>query len=157
MKEVELIQIITDEAALLNVGSRLSQLIKPPFVLYLDGNLGAGKTTLTRGFLRGLHYTGKVKSPTYGLVEPYEFPDQIVFHFDLYRINSPSELAAMGLNDYFTDHSICLIEWPEKGGDQLPPADLICHIGMLPSGRELHFKALSPQGELVLTLLPASD
>lgn len=157
MKKVELIQKVIDEAALLNVGQRLSQLIKPAFVLYLEGNLGAGKTTLTRGFLRGLQYTGKVKSPTYGLVEPYELTHQTVYHFDLYRINSPSELVAMGLSDYFTDHSICLIEWPDKGGDQLPPADLICHIGMLPSGRELHFKALSPQGELVLTLLPALD
>ena len=91
MIEIELIQEIKDEEQLLELGSRLSQVIKPAFVFYLEGDLGAGKTTFTRGFLRGLHYTGKVKSPTYGLVEPYEFKQQTVFHFDLYRINAPLE------------------------------------------------------------------
>ena len=154
MIEIELIQEIKDEEQLLELGSRLSQVIKPAFVFYLEGDLGAGKTTFTRGFLRGLHYTGKVKSPTYGLVEPYEFKQQTVFHFDLYRINAPIELENLGIGDYFTDGSICLIEWPEKGGEYLPQPDLICHIAILPEGRRVHFKARSRKGESALILLP---
>lgn len=157
MNEIELIQDVEDEDQLLQMGSRLSEVIKPSFVLYLEGDLGAGKTTLTRGFLRGHHYTGKVKSPTYGLVEPYEFKQHSVFHFDLYRVNAPAELESMGLRDYFSDQSICLIEWPEKGGEYLPMPDLICRITILPKGRRLHFKARSHKGMFVLTSLPTVD
>jgi len=114
------------------LGARLARALRGGLAIWLQGNLGAGKTTLVRGLLRGLGYEGKVKSPTYTLVEPYVISGLYLYHFDLYRFVDAEEWEAAGFRDYFNAQSVCLIEWPEKAGDLLPPADI--EIALEPSG-----------------------
>ncbi|MFN7096078.1 MAG: tRNA (adenosine(37)-N6)-threonylcarbamoyltransferase complex ATPase subunit type 1 TsaE [Gammaproteobacteria bacterium] len=106
-------------------------------VFFLYGNLGAGKTTLVRGFLRGLGYQGKVKSPTFTLVESYELPELTIHHFDLYRIADPDELTYIGFRDYIQENSICIFEWPEKAQKCLPSPYISCYIDILKDGRNV--------------------
>jgi len=117
--------------AMVELGCKIANLAKKSkqgIIVFLKGELGAGKTTLVRGFLRAFDYHGMVKSPTYTLVEPYQIEDDVIYHFDFYRIHSPSELELMGYRDYFDGKAHCLIEWPQKAQDFLPTADLKLNI-----------------------------
>lgn len=144
---------IANEAAMLALGGKLADIGQVPCVIFLKGELGAGKTTLVRGFLRRSGYQGIVKSPTYTLVEPYELKNHLVFHFDLYRLHDPQELENIGIRDYFTKNAICLIEWPERGLSVLPPADLTSEIDIVSDGRRVILNAMTHVGEKILQKL----
>lgn len=116
-------------------GAGLHDSITPPCVVFLRGDLGAGKTTLVRGYLRAAGYSGTVKSPTYNLVEEYEVSGQKIYHFDLYRLTDPEELEYLGMNDYFSNDSVCFIEWPDRGKGYLPAADIEINLIIRPDGR----------------------
>lgn len=135
------------------LGSELGRHCPASLRIYLQGDLGAGKTTLVRGFLRGRGHSGKVKSPTYTLVEPYELASDTVFHFDLYRIEEDEELLNIGFQDYLQDEAIILLEWPEKAAAILEPPDILVNITILPQGRSLEFSANSLAGEKIVSLL----
>ena len=123
-------------------------------VIFLEGDLGMGKTTLSRGVLQAFGHQGAVKSPTYTLVEPYEFAASSVYHFDLYRLGDPEELEYMGIRDYFEqENSVCLIEWPDKGAMFLPVADLVVRISAIQGGRELTITSQTETGAFVLKRL----
>lgn len=124
-----------------------------PFVLHLSGPLGAGKTTLARGFLHGLGHTGRVRSPTFTLLEPYELQGRPVSHLDLYRLGDPGELDFLGIGDLLGPGAILLVEWPEKGGDRLPRADLALALDYASQGRRVALEAVSPPGEAILRRL----
>jgi len=128
---------IENEQAMLEAGRNLAEKLGAGLLVFLIGDLGAGKTTLVRGFLRGLGYAGVVKSPTYNLVESYVINDLNVFHFDLYRLMDAEELEYMGIRDYLNEKSICFIEWPDKGEGLLPSPDVCIEISIKGSEREL--------------------
>lgn len=142
---------LVDEDATMAFGKELAQKKMRSsgnlaLIVFLKGDLAAGKTTLVRGFLQGMGHIGNVKSPTYTLVEAYELKNLFIYHFDLYRLSDPEELEFMGIRDYFTDHSIVLIEWPERGEGFLPMADLILTLKIIPEGRLLTIQTLTERG-----------
>lgn len=145
-----LIKKIPTENAMLQLGATLACLCAPGMIIGLHGDLGAGKTVFCRGFLRALGHDGNVKSPTFTLVEPYALSQGPVYHFDLYRLGHPEELLFIGLEDYLTDESIALIEWPEQGRGVLPVLDIVCHITMQGELREVRLESNTPLGEGVL-------
>jgi tRNA threonylcarbamoyladenosine biosynthesis protein TsaE len=139
------------------LGQCLARSAKRPGVIYLEGELGTGKTTLVRGLLRGFGYQGKVKSPTYTLVEPYPIDGLTVYHLDLYRLGSPEELEWLGIRDLLADASLLLVEWPEQGAGVLPPADLVISLTYKDKGRELRLRALTVQGKLMVAACSHQD
>ena len=132
------------------LGAKLYQAINSGFIIYLTGDLGAGKTTLSRGFIQASGHVGAVKSPTYTLLEPYDVNGQSILHFDLYRLADPEELEFIGIRDLLTDDAIALIEWPDQGEGVIPQADLIINIQYQLEGRQLTATANTRKGEQVL-------
>lgn len=145
MSEVTL--YLADEQAMSDFGARIARVTQGHGLIFLEGNLGMGKTTLSRGIIRGLGHFGAVKSPTFTLVEPYEIGDVRAFHFDLYRLVDPEELEFLGIRDYFEDDALCLIEWPDKGAGFLPKPDLTITISPQDSGRSLKILSQGSRGE----------
>jgi len=137
---------LVDEAETIAAGALICRAMSSG-VLFLHGHLGMGKTTLARGLIQSLGHTGAVKSPTYTLVEPYEFDDRRVYHFDLYRLGDPEELEYMGIRDYFENNSLCLVEWSEKGTGFLPAADLDLYLEPEELGRKITILARTDLGE----------
>lgn len=146
---------LPDEAAMENLGSQLAQATRSQnqCLIYLQGELGAGKTTLVRAYLRALGYRERVKSPTYTLVECYQLPEQEVYHFDLYRMDNARALYEIGIEDYLNHPAICLVEWPERGQGVLPQADLLIGMRVLPIGREIEIQAAGVVGEKIMERL----
>lgn len=161
---------LIDEAAMLQFGNRIAaaiswaldqtlgnvspeKIVEPALLIALQGDLGAGKTTLSRGLLIGLGHVGAVKSPTYTLVEPYELEMGQVCHFDFYRLQDPEELEYMGFRDYLVESRLCLVEWPERGAGFLPEADMLIEIVQLYQGRKLTLSGQSQQAKKILSQL----
>ena len=148
--------ILADPQATREQGRRLAatlQVLRPAqLIVYLEGDLGAGKTTLARGFLEGLGHEGRVPSPTYTLVEPYEVSGYRVYHIDLYRVRDPRELDDLGLADQLGSGAVALIEWPDHGAGRLPPPDVRVRLDVVPAGRALVYEGLTDLGHSVLTI-----
>jgi tRNA threonylcarbamoyladenosine biosynthesis protein TsaE len=122
-----------------------------PVIVHLEGPLGAGKTTLARGLLRGLGHTGRVRSPTFTLLEPYELARCNVIHLDLYRLADAAELDYLGLIDMLAAGSVVLVEWPERGGDRLPAPDVRIMLDYDGTAREARCEALTAAGRAAIT------
>ena len=151
---------LADPAATLAAGARLAPELRPGIVVTLSGELGAGKTTLVRGCLRAMGWTGTVKSPTYTLVEDYPLSSLYLYHFDFYRFADPIEWDTAGLADYFRDDTICVVEWPERVGSSLPSPDLALtlahHRDPAIPGRDLTLNAHTKAGERCLNAITAT-
>lgn len=143
-----------NEAATLSLGAALSRALAPGLVIYLEGDLGSGKTTLVRGVLRGLGYEGNVKSPTFTLVELYAISRLNLHHFDFYRFSQPEEYLDAGLDEYFSGGAVCLVEWPDKAGDYLAPADLRIALSIEGDSRRAEIIPLTEAGRTCLSRLP---
>ena len=142
---------VVSAAEMQAVGARLAAACTDGGWIYLHGELGTGKTTLVRGFLRGLGYGGAVKSPTFTLLEPYDINGRVIRHFDLYRLNDPQELEYLGIRDFQDPEAITLVEWPERGQGGLPAADVYVYIEYGPGdNRRVWFKAESERGKALL-------
>lgn len=157
MKPAELNLLAPDEAAMVALGAALAGIVQPGMVVYLQGDLGLGKTTFSRGFIRALGHGGAVKSPTYTLVEPYELPSMTVYHFDLYRLAEPEELEFLGIRDYFLADTLCLVEWPQRGVGVLPQADLVITIEVDGRGRRLRVVPTTATGREKVALWAADS
>lgn len=148
---------LPDEAATAALGASLAAALAPGLTIYLHGDLGAGKTALTRAMLHAAGHAGHVKSPTYTLAEPYRITlsgqSVEVVHFDLYRLASPEEFLDAGFREYFNDNTLCIIEWPEKAAGVLPAPDIEILLSIIGSGRDIELHALSDQGSQCLDRL----
>jgi len=144
---VVLSAFLPDEAATLGFGEKLAQVLQPGLIVALSGELGSGKTTLARGILRGLGYEGKVKSPTYTLVEHYKLSRLDLYHFDFYRFKDSRELLEAGFRDDFDSRNVCLIEWAERAQELLPTADLSVSLVEERGGRRIRIAAQTGLGK----------
>ncbi|NMM36677.1 MAG: tRNA (adenosine(37)-N6)-threonylcarbamoyltransferase complex ATPase subunit type 1 TsaE [Glaciimonas sp.] len=146
-----------DEAGTVALGTSLARVLAPGLTIYLHGELGAGKTALTRALLHAAGYAGHVKSPTYTLAEPYtvSIEGKVVhlIHFDLYRMQSPEEFLDAGFREAFNERNICIVEWPEKADTVLPPPDISVFLTVTGLGRDVELKALSDKGSQCLDRL----
>ncbi|HLE94444.1 MAG TPA: tRNA (adenosine(37)-N6)-threonylcarbamoyltransferase complex ATPase subunit type 1 TsaE [Sulfuricaulis sp.] len=133
-----------------SLGSKIAAHLSRASLIYLRGPLGAGKTTLVRGMLRGLGHEGAVKSPTFTLVEPYSFPELEFYHFDLYRLNNPEELEFLGVRDYLHGKGVCVVEWAERAEDVLPTPDVDIMISPTGTGRMVRITAYTDHGKSLL-------
>jgi tRNA threonylcarbamoyladenosine biosynthesis protein TsaE len=147
---------LADEEATLAFGAILAAALADGGIITLRGNLGSGKTTLSRGLLRALGHKGPVKSPTYTLVEPYEIGARKIFHYDLYRLNDPAELEYLGLRDFIDKQTLTLIEWPEKGEPLLPRSDLDLTLTVEGNGRRIGWQPHTQYGEQLAATLTAA-
>jgi len=148
-----LTRFLPAESDTLALGAELAPHLQPGMVVYLSGELGAGKTTLARGILRGLGYDGRVKSPSFALLEPYNLSRLYLYHFDFYRFTSPRELGEAGFREYFNPESVCLVEWPENAAGMLPAADIRTSLKVVGSGRQLEIDADTEAGRRCLERL----
>lgn len=152
---MQISRYLDDEQAIVALGEELGTRCRSAragkaLVVFMQGDLGAGKTTMTRGILRAFGHQGAVKSPTYTLVEPYDFNGTQVYHFDLYRLGDPEELEYMGIRDYFDDGNLCIVEWPNRGEGVLPQADLELTLSVEAPGRRAQLTAHSEAGQAAL-------
>jgi len=150
---VSLKGFLPDEAATLALGAAMADCIEPGAMVYLKGELGAGKTTLVRGLVRALGHAGPVKSPTYALVELYKLSRLDLHHFDFYRFRDPREWIDAGFRESFNGRTVSLIEWPERAAGMLPPADLEVVLELHGEGRNAALTSRSLKGQKLLTLL----
>ena len=137
--------IIATDEAMRAWGEALGRRLLGGALLYLSGDLGAGKTTLAGGILRGYGHVGRTKSPTYNLVETYDTPHGPAYHFDLYRLNSPEELGSLGFRDYLSEGVLCLVEWPERGGLYMPQPDIHLDLHVSAEAHRIHLRMVSPR------------
>lgn len=150
---MRLTRFLHDEAATLALGAALAPCLEKGVVVHLHGDLGAGKTTLVRGCLRGLGFHEKVKSPSYTLLELYELSKLDLYHFDFYRFKTPTEWAASGFREYFDSANVCMVEWPEKVGGHLPQPDFDVWLRIEGEGRTIDLDAKTPRGMRCLARL----
>jgi len=156
--EAPVMTFLQDETETVAWGSALSAALVPGVVVFLEGELGAGKTTLTRGVLRALGHEGAVKSPTYTLCEPYLLKSgQQLCHFDLYRLSDPEELEYLGFRDYLAGDAILFIEWPSRGEGWLPEADITVSLSEVRGGREVVVTSSTEKGALILNRFEVSS
>lgn len=155
MKRLSL--FLADSEAMEALGAQIASCAVGGETIYLHGNLGAGKTTLVRGYMRALGHTGAVKSPTYTLVEPYELNGHRAYHFDLYRLGDAEELEYMGIRDYIDGESVMLVEWPQRGEGILPTADIDITIEYADSGRKLTMESHTEQGENLIQCIGETE
>ncbi|NLB99834.1 MAG: tRNA (adenosine(37)-N6)-threonylcarbamoyltransferase complex ATPase subunit type 1 TsaE [Pseudomonas formosensis] len=147
---------VLGDQAMEGLGAEIGRALEWRGSIWLSGDLGAGKTTLSRGLIRAAGHTGAVKSPTFTLVEPYELGERQIYHFDLYRLADPEELEFLGIRDYFSDNSLCLVEWPEKGDGVLPVPDLCIRIRVEGAGRILQIDGQGQRGQAACQRLHSS-
>lgn len=148
---------LKDEAATAALGAAMVRALVPGLAIYLHGELGTGKTALTRALLHAAGYGGHVKSPTYTLAEPYSVViggrAMEIIHFDLYRMAGPEEFLEAGFREYFNHETVCIVEWPEKADSVLPTPDINVILTVAPKGRDVELQALSDQGSQCLDRL----
>ena len=154
--DIQLTVNLEGERKMENFGAQLAAVIgtiDTPLLILMNGDLGAGKTTISRGILQGLGHQDAVKSPTYNLVEPYQLDLGKIYHFDLYRLIDPEELEHIGFSDYLSEAKLCIIEWPENGGSYIPQPDISIDIGVYQSGRRLTLNSATESGNRCINLL----